>query len=359
MTRQAWQRGRATVISSGIAVAKTITGFLFAGLCVALMQIVAYPAAATNILVLETLTLPIVQNSTKSFKERLAELGFEDGKNGVRFTTLNAEGNQKKATSLLVDALQKEKPDLVVTVATLASRAARDLLDGKRDIPQVFMLVADPIGEGFTPGIDQPSNNYLTGRTHVLSPTIGLGLLQEAMGKDRPLRLGILHSDYPSAISMKNQLLGGVDAFPNISMFPMPFTFVPGAEGRAPMLDAASKLVEAQKGTLDGLILPAGPNAANIDFVMAINKLGIPVLMGSNSAVVKAGALLSVVSTPYINGREVADIAASILAGSEPDTIPISRPASFQINVNIDTAKKLGIALPSHVLELAGDNVYP
>ena len=119
-----------------------------------------------TVVVLETMTLPFLQETTRAFRESMSEMGYVDGK-GVVYRIINANGNSDQARKMLDDALARETPDLVVSIATLASRVARTRLK-ETPIPQLFAIVADPVGEGFVSEIGQNSGSNITGRTHAI-----------------------------------------------------------------------------------------------------------------------------------------------------------------------------------------------
>ena len=110
------------------------------------------------------MSLPFLQNTTKWFRRGLTDLGYAEGKN-FEVQVLNAEGKFARAQELLSKILAEGRVDLVVSVATLASWASRELLKNG-NVPQVFTVVADPVGEGFVSAIGQKSGSNITGQTH-------------------------------------------------------------------------------------------------------------------------------------------------------------------------------------------------
>ena len=89
-------------------------------------------------------------------------------------------------------ALDQGTPDLVVTVATLATRAGRDLLSGTK-IPHMFLIVTDPVGEGFVSEMGKTSGANITGQSHVVPVESQLALVSQILQtakRDRPFRIG-------------------------------------------------------------------------------------------------------------------------------------------------------------------------
>ena len=74
---------------------------------------------------------------------------------------LRAKGDRELVEGLLPAELSKENPDLIVTIATLASQAVAKLLKGK-DAPVLYFQVSDPIGAGLIKKINAPSGANIT-----------------------------------------------------------------------------------------------------------------------------------------------------------------------------------------------------
>lgn len=315
-------------------------------------------AESRHIIIVETMTLPYLQATTSWFRKEMEELGYADGRS-VTYSVLNAQGNFDRAKELLSGALGQQKPNMVLSIATLASRASRQLLEGG-DIPQVFAIVADPVSEGFVDSVGIHSKTNITGRTHVLPAKAKLEVVAQSVARvqnKNPCRIAVLRSTYPSASSDAQQLLQNADAYPNIEMSELVFDYVAGNKGRERMRLAATALVKANKSKIDGLWLAVGPNELDQDYIRAILELGVPVVYSGNKKAVEAGAMLSLLSTAEINGRSVAALADAIFKGTPAGNIPVTRPETFSVGLNIATATRLGFIIPSNIVELAEGNI--
>jgi putative ABC transport system substrate-binding protein len=47
--------------------------------------------------------------------------------------------------------------------------------------------------------------------------------------------------------------------------------------------------------------------------------------------------------------------AGKILRGAKPDNLPVLRPTKFEMVINVDTAKTLGLAVPQSILVAADE----
>lgn len=333
---------------------------LFLGLCFWLLPMtVVASETPKRVVVLQTLSSPFLQKSTTLFRSEMTRLGYKDGTD-VSYTVLDAKGDFKRAKSLLTSALDQGTPDLVVTVATLATRAGRDLLSGTK-IPHMFLIVTDPVGEGFVSEMGKTSGANITGQSHVVPVESQLALVSQILQtakRDTPFRIGILRSTYPSAVSESAQLRAAAHQFPIVRFTDLSFPYLPGDSGRPEMAKSATELIKAHKDKLDGVWLVAGPNQTNLDFVNAVLATGMPIVNSGNIRNARLGAMLALQSTEELNGRAAAEAASVILAGTYPGDIPVTRPSKFIAGVNILTAARLGAIVPSGILELAQENVF-
>jgi len=68
--------------------------------------------------------------------------------------------------------------------------------------------------------------------------------------------------------------------------------------------------------------------------------------------------MLGLRSSPEINGRAAAALIDAVFQNTPVVDIPITRPETFAVVINITTAQRIGAIIPSHILELAGENIY-
>jgi putative ABC transport system substrate-binding protein len=95
------------------------------------------------------------------FRETLRKLGYVEGRNLTIFYRWGERGNYRP----LADDLVRLKVDLIVAVASPATRAAKD---ATKTIPIVIYDVGDPVAYGFIASLARPGGN-ITGMSSQLS----------------------------------------------------------------------------------------------------------------------------------------------------------------------------------------------
>lgn len=335
-----------------------VLGLLF--ICLFLIPQYSFSAGLKRVVLLETMPVPVVLKHSEWFILQLKELGYEDGKN-LDLQVLKAEGDRGRAEKLLRESLVQKRPDIVVTNATLATQAALKVLKGT-DIPILFMTVSDPVGAGIIDEIGKPTGKNITGKVHMIKREtrikMAIGMVK---GKfpERSVRIGFIHSSYPSAMGDIRELIKASQFDQRIIFLPYQLEYKRMPEGLAPMLENVRKGVEELHSKIDFWWEPSGPLGEVERYTETLMKHSDKsVLMGTKLAAVKMGALLHLTPSVEGSGREAAKIADAILKGADPGKIPVGPPASFDIGINIKTALNLGIVVPPDILKLAGDNVF-
>ena len=312
-----------------------------------------------HVVIVESMTLPLVQGTSAWVRRELGEHGFRPDQEVV-YSVVNAEGQAERAAELLAQMRAEKEADLVVSVATLASRASRQALTGSA-VPQLFVIVADPVGERFTAQIGKASGSNISGMTHVLGADTILTQVNDVLQRPKgpAFRIAFLHSTYPAALANRESLMATAPAYAGIELVPLQFDYQPGVDGMAAMLEDASSLIQSDSRGFDGLWIGRGPAAHDRGFLQTISdRSGLPLIVAEDVEAVSAGALLALISNEETNGRAVGKMAAEVLRGADPASMPIERPKRFLAAINISTALHLGVALPSDLMELAGAHIY-
>ncbi len=313
-----------------------------------------------TIILLETMDVKVVIDRSHWFQVQMKELGYKEGIN-MELIILKAKGNYPLAESLLKNVLEKRKPDLVLSNATLASQAAKKLLKGT-NIPQLFFTVADPVGAGLVESIGPSTGKNITGRVHNITRETKVKLVLRLIGaqiKTRPIRFGYIHSNYSSSMGDLNELEKIAKKNKDITFIPYEIEYKDFPENIDYMLKEMSKGLKQLDGKIDFLWEPLGPFAESIKYNEILKQEAtVPVVYGVNRDSLQIGALINIEPDAEAEGREVGLLADRILNGEAPGDIPVIPPIKFNLGVNLTTAQKMNIVIPPDILKLAKGNIF-
>jgi len=140
--------------------------------------------ARIGILWFGSMDTPAALQDRSAFRQRLAALGYVEGKNIV-IEERSAGGNPERLRELARE-LAASKVDVIVTPAVTASRAARQATS---TIPIVMVHAGDPVGAGLIASLARPGGN-VTGSTNLSYAGKQIELMREIA--PRAVKLAIL-----------------------------------------------------------------------------------------------------------------------------------------------------------------------
>jgi putative tryptophan/tyrosine transport system substrate-binding protein len=274
----------------------------------------------------------------------LAELGWTDGRNlrmDVRWAAANVERMRMFAKEL-VDL----QPDVFLANSTPWIAA---LQRETRTIPIVFVNVSDPVGSGFVAGLPRPGGN-ITGFIH-LEGTMGgkwLELLTEiAPGVKRVAAM--FNPD--TAPYVRSYYLPSFEAAARSSKVePFPAPVHSDTEIETVITSLGREPGGGLIGMSDGFVTS---HRATIILLAARNN--IPTVY-ANPVLARDGGLLSYGPDLRDIFRRSASYVDRILRGARPADLPVQLPVKFEMAVNLETAKALGLTMPQSIL-LRADEV--
>lgn len=320
------------------------------------------PASAElkRIIVIETMPVPVVLEHSLAFMAGMEELGYKNGEN-AEFLMIKAKGDKARAVSLLEKAVAEKKPDLVVTFATLASQAAHQVLKNSK-VPIVFSVVSDPIGAGLIKEVGRPTGTNITGRIYTLFRETKVKLLMRLLKQkhgSNTIRLGVIHSDYPSSKGDIKTLKKIASQMEGVEFINYEFPYRKMPAGLDDMLAEYAKGISELEDKVDYWFQVSGPLGEVEDTIKVLVKAGkLPTAYGNTLRAVELGALMTVNPNFEEGGKEAARLAQKVLQGTDPGTIPVLAPENFDLGINLTTAMKLGIAVPSDMMTMAEGHIY-
>jgi ABC-type uncharacterized transport system substrate-binding protein len=273
-------------------------------------------------------------------RQGLRELGWVEGQ-GIVIEARFAEGRYDRLPGLASD-LVRLKVDLIAAVGAAAARAAKN---ATQTIPIVMISVGDPVGLGLVTNLAHPGGNVTGLAFSVGVDTYGKGLelLKEAVPGVR--RVAVLSNP---ANPYEPLAIENVTAVARSLGVQLQLLAVRGSNE----LDGAfAAMVRERAGALLVLTDPIFTgNRARLADLGAKHKL--PSMHGVRESA-EAGALMSYGPNFDVISRRAAIYVDKILKGAKPGDLPIEQPTTFELVINLKTAKALGLTIPPSLLQRA------
>jgi putative ABC transport system substrate-binding protein len=276
------------------------------------------------------------------FEDALREMGWIEGKN-IAFEYRSAEDRLERLPELAAE-LVRLNVDVIAAGGTLAPLAVKRVTS---TIPIVMTSAGDPLGSGLVASLARPGGN-VTGMS-LMVPDLGgkrLELLKEAL--PRLSRVAVLWNaanPYSANVFKETQVASrtlGIE--------------VQSLETRDPDgFDGAFKAVRRQHP--DALVTVEDPLTSDHRKLIADFAAGqrLPSLHGQKEFAA-AGGLISYGTSLADVVRRAAGYVDKILKGAKPADLPVQQPTTFELVINLKTARALGLEIPATLLA-RGDEV--
>lgn len=316
------------------------------------------PAETADIIVLYTMPVATLVQQAHWFEQELETLGYVQGKN-LHIRNLHAQGDAQRAENLLRRALREQRPNLVVSGATMASQVAHRILHDT-GIPLLFFTVNDPVGAGLVERLNQPDGGMASGLAHSIDAQVKLQILQRMFtGIRKPIRFGCVYSSYPSSLWEAELMRKEMEKIPDMEWVSRQINYHEVPKGTPVMIEEATQAIRQLEDKIDYWWIVTGPLGEIDTFIKSLqSESHKPVAYGSRTRAVELGALFSLTPNAEASGRQLAKLADSILKGKAVGEIPTKPASRFDLALNLTSALRMGIVIPSDILELAGDNLF-
>jgi len=277
-----------------------------------------------------------------AFREGLGETGYVEGRN-VAIEYRWAEGSYDRLPALAADLVGR-KVDLIVAsggpTSALAAKSATST------IPIVFTAVGDPVRAGLVASLARPGGN-VTGFSILFAELTPkrLELLSELVPRAKVIAL-LVNPSSPEAESM----IRDVQEAARTKGVQLPIL----KAGTDSEIDAAfASLVQLD---VDALVVGDDPffGSRPERLVALASRHAVPAIYWRREFAADGG-LISYGPSLTASYRQAGIYTGRILRGAKPADLPVQQPTTFELVVNLQAAKALGLTIPPSILARADE----
>ena len=278
-----------------------------------------------------------------AFYKGLSEAGYVDGQN-VTVEYHWVEGNYDRLPALMTELVRRQVAVIATTgnnATALAAKAAT------ATIPIVLAVGQDPVKMGLVASLARPGGNA-TGINDFLSEMNAkrLRLLHDMVPKAARVAVLVNPADTASA---ESALQGTKEAAAAIGLQLQIVNATTIGEIDAAFASFAQERPDALFVAADAFF-----NSRSAQFATLTARERIASTF-ADRAMVAAGGLMSYGADLAEIAHQVGLYTGKILKGAKPADLPVQQSTKFDFAVNLQTARVLGIEVPSGVLSIADE----
>jgi putative ABC transport system substrate-binding protein len=278
----------------------------------------------------------------EDFRKGLSDTGYVEGSN-VAIEYRWARNDFSRLPKLAEELLIRHVAVLATPQSAAAGLAAKSVTT---TVPIVFSAGADPVSVGLVGSLNRPGGN-VTG-VHSMNTLLGakrVGLLRELV--PGATRFGFLvNANSPDVGLQIADVTAAVTSIGRQAEVLM--------AGTNSEIDAAFATMVQKR--CDAIVVSPHPLFSNraTQLVSLAARHGIPAIY-SDRDLVDLGGLMSYGSSVPDLFRQVGIYTGRILKGEKPADMPVLRASKFELVINVQAAKTLGIDVPPNLLALADE----
>ena len=279
-----------------------------------------------------------------AFRKGLNETGYVEGKNvTVEYHWL--EGRYERLPALMTELVGRPVAVIAAPASIPAAQAAKA---ATLAIPIVFGVAGDPVKLGLVATLSRPGGNA-TGVNFFVAEVVAkrLELLHDLV----PAATRIAVMVNPANAALVEATLG--DLKKSAGMLGLQMQVFEASTSRE--IDAAFAAIARERA--DALFV--APDvfflSCRVQFATLAARNRIPASY-SSSDYPKVGGLMSYGTDGSDSARQVGVYVGKILNGAKPADLPVAQSIKFEFVINRQTARALGLEVPSRLL-LAADEV--
>src|SRR5437879_4399202 len=267
-----------------------------------------------------------------AFRQGLREAGYVEGQN-LAIEYRWAEGHYDRLPALAADLVGR-KVDLIMASSPPSALAAKSATS---TIPIVFRSGADPVAEWLVASLARPGGN-LTGVSFVADELTAkrLELLSELVPRARVIAL-LMNPNNATA----ERVIRDVQEAARTKGLQL---HVLKARSESEIDSAFASLVQLH---VDALVVGADPflSRRREQLVILASRRAVPSIYAWREFAA-SGGLISYGPSLISAFRLVGAYAGKILKGANPADLPVQQSTTFELVINLKTAKALGLTVP-------------
>jgi len=277
-----------------------------------------------------------------AFRDGLGEAGFVEGRN-VTVEFRFAYNDNSRLPDLAADLVRRAVAVIATPGSTPSALAAKA---ATTSIPIVFSVGTDPADAGLVASFNRPEGNVT-----------GISSLNSELAAKR---LGLLHELLPDAacfavlVNPNNPITDRLarDAQSAGSVIGRQIVILAASSSRD--IDAAFAGPERKRA--DALLVSPDPLLDNrrVQLVTLATHHRLPTIYSFRENV-EIGGLMSYGSSAADRDRQVGIYTGRILKGAKPAELPVMRATKFELVINMQTARVLGLEIPATLLARADE----
>jgi putative ABC transport system substrate-binding protein len=278
----------------------------------------------------------------KAMRDRFRALGYIEGRDTI-LEMRWAEGKVERLTELAAE-LAALQLDAIIAFTTPAAIAARK---ATTTIPIVFLYVGDPIGAGVVPSLARPAGN-VTGisllATELSAKRLEI-LLEVAPNTSR---VAMLWNDSNPGMVLRAR--ESQDVAPKLGV-------MIESIGVHDLINFDSAFASIENGRIDALLTLVDPFTSQhrnriVEFAA---RRRLPAIYEAREFV-EVGGLISYGPNLVAIEQRAAEYVDKIFKGAKAADLPVEQPTKFEMLINMQTAKALGLSIPQSIM-LRADEV--
>jgi ABC-type uncharacterized transport system substrate-binding protein len=278
----------------------------------------------------------------RAFRQGLKETGYVEGEN-VAIEYRWAENQPDRLPTLVADLIRRQ----VTVIAAMNTAGAMVAKAATTTIPIVFMSGEDPVRLGLVASLARPGGN-LTGINffNVELRAKRLALLRELV--PGASRVAVLLN--PSSAVLSESARKDVEtAARDMGLQIQVLNASTSREIDAAFPALVRERVDALFVSPDGFF-----NSRRVQLANMAARHAVPITSATRE-IVEAGGLMSYGSNIQDTWRQVGVYAGRILKGAKPAELPVVQASKFELIINAQTARMLGLTVPPSLLATADE----